>query len=203
MSEQSSMWELTAGSGGEFVVRAILVYAAVLLLLRLGGKREIGQMAPFDLVLLLLVSNAVQNAMNAGDNSVTAGLILSVTMVAVNYLIGLGVARSKKFNAIIEGQPQLLVRDGRLCSGALKKANLSIRDLEESMRLSGCESIDKLHYAILETNGQISFKESKGRKSARRRRVDLTGKRPRARHHRATADILSAADKDTNRTPRP
>lgn len=193
MSQQSGMWELTAASGWEFVLRALLIYAAVLLLLRLGGKREIGQMEPFDLVLLLLVSNAVQNAMNAGDNSVTAGLILAVSLVIINYLIGLGVARSKKFGAIIEGQPQLLVRDGRVCGDALKKANLSIRDLEESMRLSGCESIDKLHYAILETNGQISFKEFKGRKSVRRHRADLTGKRRTARHHRAAASVLEAA----------
>ena len=112
------MWALTEASGWELVLRALLVYAAVLLLLRLGGKREIGQMAPFDLVLLLLVSNAVQNAMNAGDNSLTAGLILAVSLVVINYLIGLGVARSKRFATIVEGEPQLLVRDGLLCTDA-------------------------------------------------------------------------------------
>lgn len=188
------MWELTGGSGWEFVLRALLVYAAVLLLLRLGGKREIGQMEPFDLVLLLLVSNAVQNAMNAGDNSVTAGLILAVSLVVINYLIGLGVARNKKIAKIVEGQPQLLVRDGTVCETAMKSANMSIRDLEESMRLNGCESIDKLHYAILETNGQISFKETKHGRPARRRRIDLKGARHKVRPHQAAASVLAAAD---------
>lgn len=158
MDQHSAMWQLTTASGWEFVVRAVIVYGVLLLLLRLGGKREIGQMAPFDLVLLLLVSNAVQNSMNAGDNSVTAGIILVATLVAVNYLVGLIVAKNKRAAVLIEGQPQLLIHNGRICHDALKRADLSLRDLEAAMRLSGLTTVEHLHYAILETNGQISFK---------------------------------------------
>ena len=159
MSETNLLWQLTQGSVWEFILRALIVYGAVLFLLRLGGKREIGQIAPFDLVLLLLISNAVQNSMNGGDNSITAGLILAISLVGINYLIGLIVAKNKKAAAIIEGQPQILVHNGQLYHDALRRANLSLEDLKEAMHLDGHYEIKNLHYAILEINGRISFKE--------------------------------------------
>jgi uncharacterized membrane protein YcaP (DUF421 family) len=79
----------------EFILRGVIVYFFLIVLLRLTGKRQIGQMAPFDLVLLLVLSNAVQNAMNGGDNSITAGVVSAVTLVGVNWLVGLITYKSK------------------------------------------------------------------------------------------------------------
>src|SRR5436190_13770511 len=107
------MWLLSI-AWWELIVRGLIIYAFLLLILRLTGKRQVGQMAPFDLVLLLVLSNAVQNAMNGGDNSVTAGIITAATLVAMNYLVGLATFKSKKIEALIEGRPQILIHNGKL-----------------------------------------------------------------------------------------
>src|SRR6266568_7153900 len=90
----------------EFVFRGIVVYAFLLIILRISGKRQVGQLAPFDLVLLLVLSNAVQNAMNGGDNSLVGGLISATTLIALNYSIGFATFRSKRLEAAIEGRPE-------------------------------------------------------------------------------------------------
>jgi uncharacterized membrane protein YcaP (DUF421 family) len=166
------MWEI----GGnvpwwEFVARAAIVYAALLLLMRLGGKRQIGQMSPFDLVLLLVVSNAVQNAMNAGDNSVTAGLILAATLFALNYVVGMLVAKFKPVADLIEGKPQVLIHNGKVNVDMLKEAHLSMRDLEAELRLHSDAPLSKIQVAILETNGQISFHTADEHEMIQRMRV--------------------------------
>src|SRR5271166_33513 len=96
------------------ILRAVLVYLFLIVLLRLTGKRQVGQLAPFDLVLLLVLSNAVQNAMNGGDNSVLAGILSACTLVLVNYLVGLASWRSKRVEALIEGRPEVLIHNGKL-----------------------------------------------------------------------------------------
>ena len=98
----------------ELIVRGLVVYVFLIALLRLTGKRQIGQLSPFDLVLLLILSNAVQNSMNAGDNSLIGGLILATTLVVVNYIVGLITFKSKKLEEIIEGRPQVLIHKGKL-----------------------------------------------------------------------------------------
>jgi len=105
------MWQ-TSIPWWEFIVRGLIVYAFLLLLLRLTGKRQIGQLAPFDLVLLLVLSNAVQNSMNGGDNSVTGGLVSALTLIAANYGIGYLTFKSKRLEAVIEGRPQVLIHNG-------------------------------------------------------------------------------------------
>src|SRR5438477_11722060 len=82
------MWAISLPHWWEFIVRAVVVYLFLLVLLRLTGKRQVGQLAPFDLVLLLVLSNAVQNSMNGGDNSITGGMILSATLVGLNSCVG-------------------------------------------------------------------------------------------------------------------
>ncbi|CAN5140910.1 hypothetical protein BH11PSE11_BH11PSE11_05610 [soil metagenome] len=152
------MWQIAGDiHWWEFVARGAIVYAALLLFMRMGGKRQIGQMSPFDLVLLLLVSNAVQNAMNAGDNSVTSGLILAATLFILNYVVGMLVARFKGVADIVEGQPQVLIHNGQVNTAVLEAAHLSLRDLEAELRLHSDAPLAEIHYAILETNGQISF----------------------------------------------
>src|SRR5437016_14521887 len=98
----------------ELVARAALTYLFLIIILRLTGKRQVGQLAPFDLVLLLVLSNAVQNAMNGGDNSYTAGVILAGTLIGVNYAMALATYRWKWLEGLVEGRPLLLVHNGKL-----------------------------------------------------------------------------------------
>src|SRR5712672_575850 len=106
----------------EFVLRALIVYVFLLVLLRLTGKRQVGQMSPFDLVLLLVLSNAVQNSMNGGDNSVLGGMISAVTLVSANWILAGLTYRSKKLEALVEGRPEVLIRNGKLFQETLDQA---------------------------------------------------------------------------------
>src|SRR5271157_4011468 len=115
------MWTIELPHWWHFVVRAVVVYGFLLVLLRFTGKRQVGQLAPFDLVLLLVLSNAVQNVMNGGDNSITGGLILATTLVALNWLIGFVTDHSKWLEGFIEGRPVILVHDGRIYPRALRR----------------------------------------------------------------------------------
>ncbi|WP_454736849.1 DUF421 domain-containing protein [Cupriavidus necator] len=151
------MWNLSA-PWWEFVLRGLIVYGAVLGLLRLSGKRQIGQLTPFDLVLLLVISNAVQNAMNAGDNSVSAGLILAVTLVGANAVIGFVTWRFRKLELLIEGRPQVLVHDGKVYRDVMHREHISFDDLNKALRHAGCDSVGQVHFAILETDGSVSVK---------------------------------------------
>ena len=140
----------------ELVARGLVVYVFLIALLRLTGKRQIGQLSPFDLVLLLILSNAVQNSMNAGDNSLVGGLISATTLVAVNYLVGLITFKSKKLEAIIEGRPQVLIHQGKLYSEVMSEAKLTRQELDSTLRQSGYFEIKDVKLAILENNGSVT-----------------------------------------------
>lgn len=140
----------------EFILRGIVIYAFLIVLLRLTGKRQVGQMAPFDLVLLLVLSNAVQNAMNGGDNSVIGGMISAVTLVGLNWLVGLSTYKSKRIEAVVEGRPELLVHNGKLFPQALEKARLTHHELMNALREAGCSSMEDAHAVFLENDGTIS-----------------------------------------------
>ena len=142
----------------EFIARAIVVYIFLLVILRLTGKRQVGQLAPFDLVLLLVLSNALQNSMNGGDNTVTGGVISAVTLVSVNWLIGYATFRSKKMGRFIEGRPQVIVHNGHVYRDVMQSERLTQDELDAAIRLAGCASIHDVHFAILENNGQISVR---------------------------------------------
>ena len=150
-----SMWKLTQ-PWWEFVLRGLLVYSALLILLRLSGKRQVGQLAPFDLVLLLVLSNAVQNSMNAGDNTVGAGLILVLTLVSLNGLLGFLTARSKRLEALIDGSPEILVHNGVTQEAVLRRTRISRHELMSAIRQEGLSEIDQVRVAILENNGRIN-----------------------------------------------
>src|SRR5881392_2251059 len=113
----------------ELIVRVAVVYTALILILRISGKRQVGQLAPFDLILLLILSNAVQNAMNGGDNSVSAGLISAVTLVALNGLVGRATYQSKWLECLIEGSPRILIHNGHLNEDSLKAERLTHHEL--------------------------------------------------------------------------
>ena len=149
------MWPLSV-HWWELILRGVLVYLLLIVLLRLTGKRQIGQMAPFDLVLLLVLSNAVQNAMNGGDNSVTAGAISAITLVTINFIIGYATYKSKKLEALIEGRPQVLIHNGKIYEDAMKEARLTHHELNAALRSEGCACVEEVQYAMLENNGKIS-----------------------------------------------
>ena len=116
-------------------------------------------MTPFDLVLLLLISNAVQNAMNGGDNSITAGVILAASLIGGDFLLAAATRRFRKIETLVEGQPELLVHNGKVLPHALAKAGMTRHDLMAGLRVSGVASIEDIHAAVLETNGRISVIE--------------------------------------------
>lgn len=140
----------------ELIVRSLLVYAFILVILRITGKRQVGQLAPFDLVLLLVLSNAVQNSMNGGDNSLVGGLISATTLIAVNYGVGVLTYRNKKLEGLIEGRPEVLIHNGKLYEDVLARAQITRHELNAALRQSGCTCPEEVHTAILENNGSIS-----------------------------------------------
>ena len=150
------MWNLSL-PWWEFVVRALIIYAFLLILLRLTGKRQIGQMSPFDLVLLLVLSNAVQNSMNGGDNTILGGMILAVTLVACNAALSFITYHNKAAGRFVEGEPEVLIFDGKLMKKNLEKEGLTMDELQGAMRVAGCEKVEDVHLATMELNGQISI----------------------------------------------
>ena len=149
------MWSMSL-KWWEFVVRAFLVYGFLLVILRLTGKRQIGQLSPYDLVLLLLLSNAVQNSMNGGDNSVVGGCLSAGTLIALNAAIGYLTYKSRKAETFIEGQPRVLIHHGKLYPEALRDERLSHQELLSALRGGGCSCISEVRLAVLEPDGQIT-----------------------------------------------
>jgi uncharacterized membrane protein YcaP (DUF421 family) len=140
----------------EFVFRGAVVYLFLLVLLRLTGKRQVGQLATFDLVLLLILSNAVQNSMNGGDNSLIGGLISALTLIALNHLVGAATSSSRTIEMFVEGRPQVLVHNGRIYGDVLRRSQLTRNELDAAIRSAGCSAVDSVHVAILENNGSIT-----------------------------------------------
>ncbi len=159
------MWNL-AVPWWELVLRAFCIYCFLLVVLRMTGKRQVGQLAPFDLVLLLVISNAVQNAMTGPDNSVGGGMILCSTLITVNGLIGLATYKSKTLEALIEGRPQILIHNGHLDERMMRKEKITHHELMSSLRSAGCAGQAEVHFAILENNGKISVQPRLNHKDA-------------------------------------
>ncbi len=141
----------------EFVVRAVIVYCWVLFLLRLGGKRQVGQMGVGEFVAILLISNAVQNAMNGGDNSITGGLILATVLIALSIAVEYATYKSKRAEAIIQGRPTVLVRNGHILHRNLEKERLSVHELKVLLRKQGIHNLGEVEEAVLESDGFVSI----------------------------------------------
>lgn len=141
----------------ELVIRATVVYTLLLVGLRLGGRRQISQLQPFDFVLLLILSNAVQNSMNAGDNSLVGGLVSAATLLVLNFLAGWISARSRVIESVLDGEPEMLIVKGKLNQALLRRQNISLAELESAARHQGKASLKEIDYAVLEANGGISI----------------------------------------------
>ena len=141
----------------EIVLRTAVIYLVVLIGVRLSGKREVGQMTPFDLTLLLLISNSVQNAMTGPDNSLIGGVIAAATLLIMNYGVAELAGANRRFRKFVEGQPSLLVHDGQVISSHMAKEHVSMDELERAMREHGINSYHEVALAVLEVDGTISF----------------------------------------------
>jgi uncharacterized membrane protein YcaP (DUF421 family) len=139
-----------------FVLRAVVIYLMVMLLIRVSGKRAVGQFTPFDLVLLILVGNAVQNGLNGGDNSLTAALLLAFCLILLNALLALVSARSRRVRRWVEGEPVVVVHDGHVYDERLRRQLVSRDDLERAMRDAGVLELAHVRLAVLETSGHIT-----------------------------------------------
>jgi uncharacterized membrane protein YcaP (DUF421 family) len=138
------------------VLRAIIAYAAVLVLLRLAGKRQVGQMAMPEFVALLLISNAVQNSMNGGDNSLIAGLILASVLIVMSHLVSWGTFRSNRLERIVQGRPTLLIHRGKVLHENLQRELLSVRELKHILRRQSIMELSEIEEAVLEPDGFVS-----------------------------------------------
>jgi uncharacterized membrane protein YcaP (DUF421 family) len=141
---------------GEKLIRTILVYAFLLIGLRLAGKRELSQLNPFDLVVLLLLSNTVQNAIIGNDNSLIGGLIGAAVLLAMNGALVRILYHYGKLDKI-EGSPDTLIRNGRLLRHHLERELITVAELEAAARKQGIESLAHVHQCRLETGGSLTF----------------------------------------------
>jgi uncharacterized membrane protein YcaP (DUF421 family) len=154
------------------VVRAILIYIAFFIGLRLFGKRELGQFTTFDLVLVLLVANALQPAITGPDTSVTGGVIIIAVLLIFNRMVALLRSRWLWFDALIDPPPTVVVQDGQISKLALEKEGLSETDVEMAIREHGVDKLSEVQQAVLENDGSISVvTKGSGQRYRRRRRV--------------------------------
>jgi uncharacterized membrane protein YcaP (DUF421 family) len=140
----------------ELMLRGLVVYAFLVAALRMGGRRELAQMTSFDLILLLILSNAVQNSINAGDNSLVGGLVSAATLLAINRAVGWAVYLSPWFEKLMVGRPIRVVTDGKVHVGALRSERLTLPELRSALRKQGIEGISECKRVILEPDGTLT-----------------------------------------------
>jgi uncharacterized membrane protein YcaP (DUF421 family) len=145
------------GSGlPEVVLRVAIVYLFLVGVLRLSGKREVGQMSILELIVVLLISDAVQNSMVGDNTTVWAGPVAVLTLLGLDYGLNYLMRRSPEVRKAIEGEPRLLIRDGRILRKALREEKLDTEEVETAVRAHGLASVAEVREAILETDGSIS-----------------------------------------------
>lgn len=154
----------------EILLRTFVVYIVVLILLRTAGKRELGQMTPFDLVVILIIANAVQNAMTGGDNSLVGGIIAASTLTVVNIAVGRWGSRVPIFRRLVASDPRVLLRDGKPITEALLAERVDLEELEMAARQHGIADLSDVTAAVLEEDGSISIIPKDGATVGRSRR---------------------------------
>jgi uncharacterized membrane protein YcaP (DUF421 family) len=150
---QNPWWELP--------LRASIIYAALLIMVRISGRRTVGQFTPFDLLVVMLLSESVSNGLSGGEESVTGALLGAATLVVLNLLVGVATARSQRVQTMVEGRPILVGRDGKVFDDVLKAQRVSASDVDQALREADCDRQD-MRYAFLEADGQISILKESG-----------------------------------------
>jgi uncharacterized membrane protein YcaP (DUF421 family) len=140
----------------ELVVRGTVVYLVLLLLVRLSGKRTVGQFTPFDLLVVMLLSEAVSGSLSGSDESLQGGLLVAAIVVALNGGVGFLSSRSKAVERAVDGEPVLIGLDGHFFAKSVKRHRLSQEDLESALRQHNCK-LEDMKLAMLEASGDISI----------------------------------------------
>ena len=141
----------------EKILRPIVVYVFLIIGLRLSGKRELAQLNPFDLIVLLTLSNTVQNAIIGNDNSVTGGIIGAASLLAVNYLVVRFLYDHRKIDQLVEGSSDILIENGKVHEHKLKKELITKEELAAAARKQGFDSLSEVQQCVLEPGGTLSF----------------------------------------------
>lgn len=143
----------------EMVVRAAVIYGALLIFVRISGRRTVGQFTPFDLLVVMLLSESVSNGLAGEENSVTGGIISALTLIAMNIAVAYITARSTKVQTLVEGNAVLIGKNGRLFREVLKRERVPLSDVEQALREADCD-LSEMRRAFLEADGQISVLKS-------------------------------------------
>jgi len=138
------------------VVRTLVVYLFILAAFRVSGKREVGQLAPFDFALILLIANSVQNAMVGPDTSLVGGLVAAAVLLAANLALGRLASRNRKVERLLRGQARILVNRGHVHQEALRAESISHEELLQALRENSCPTLGDCRLAVLEVDGSIS-----------------------------------------------
>ena len=144
----------------EFIVRGAVVYLALLVMVRLSGRRTVGQFTPFDLLVVMLLSEAVSNSLSGGDDSLSGGLIIAATLIVLNSLVALLSSRSKRMSAMLDGEAVLIGRDGQFFDKVVQRCRITQSDLEQALRAADCER-SEMAFAFLEADGEITIQKKK------------------------------------------
>lgn len=144
----------------EFILRGVMVYCALLVLVRVSGKRTVGQFTPFDLLVVMLLSEAVSNSLSGGDDSISGGLLIACTLIALNMSLAWISSHSSKLAAIIDGESVLLGRDGRIYADVLKQNRIAESDVQQALREADVE-LPNARCIFLEADGSITVLEKK------------------------------------------
>ena len=149
----------------ESVIKAVIVYVVLLLLFRLSGKRTLAEVTPFDLVLLLIISEATQQALVGTDNSIIGAFILVGTLVGINVLLSALKMRSDRAEHVLDSAPLLILENGKPIEQHMKKERIDVDDVLDAAReMHGIGSLEQIRYAVLERNGKISIIPAQGGK---------------------------------------
>ena len=138
------------------ILRTLVVYSFILIGFRLAGKREVGQLSPFDFALILLIANAVQNAMVGSDTSLVGGLVAAGVLLTINVGLGRVIARRRRMERLVRGRARLLVHRGKMDLENLQSERISHDELLQALRENGCATVEECRLAVLETDGTIS-----------------------------------------------
>jgi uncharacterized membrane protein YcaP (DUF421 family) len=168
---------LQASQLGAIALRTIVVYFALLIGIRIAGKRELGQMSPFDLVVVLIIANAVQNAMVGPDTSLNGGLMAAFILLLINWIVGRLRLRYHWLERDITGHATLLVNDGHFIEHNMRREGIDEDDVEMAMREHGVNKVSQVEVAILEVDGTISIVPKQTGTSHRTRRR-VRGRKP-------------------------
>lgn len=145
----------------EFILRAAIVYFTLLVLVRLTGKRTVGQFSPFDLVVVMLLSEAVSGSINGQDGSLPGGIISAATLIVLNVAVVMLASRFRKMDELLQGKPVLVGRDGTIYKDVLARERVPVTDVEEALRENDC-AIENMRMAVLEADGSISILKKSG-----------------------------------------